>query len=277
MQVYTKELGDKQIQIADYPGEKGTVIAIHGLTGTHKNMNYYAEALKGDYRFIAIDLRGRGNSSQADEHTSIYRHAEDIIHLIEAMNIENPILLGHSMGAFISMIVASQLKSVRAVVLLDGAASMSDQQRDIVKPSLGRLSKQFDSKESYLDEVKGIYQRLGIEWTLTLQEAVEYEIHPAGSHWEHKSDEQKILEDFESFYSFNPEEICSKVECPTLLVYAKGKIGAFPPLFFEEAYDATKIHTRHLQKMISDSNHYTMVFEERKDINQAIKTFLDTI
>ncbi|MBV7504244.1 alpha/beta hydrolase [Bacillus sp. sid0103] len=277
MQKYIKEVKHHHFQMADYPGEKGTIIAIHGLTGTHKNMHYYAEALKGEYRVIAVDLRGRGNSSELDEHPSIFQHAEDIIDLITEQKLESPILIGHSMGAFIASIVASKLDSVKGLVLLDGAANMSDQQRDIVKPSLGRLSKKYESKESYLDEIKGIYHRLGVEWTPILKEVVEYEIQEAEEMWEPKSAEPKILADFESFYSYDPKDVCSKINCPTLLVYAKGEIGPFPPLFYENAYDDTKTYTPHIHTIVSDCNHYTMVFENRPEINQAIQAFLKGI
>lgn len=57
MELYKVEVNGNEIQVADYPGEKGTIIAIHGLTGTHKNMYYYAEQFKGEYRFISVDLR----------------------------------------------------------------------------------------------------------------------------------------------------------------------------------------------------------------------------
>lgn len=277
MELYIKKVNDYQFQIADYPGEKGTIIAIHGLTGTHKNMHYYAEALKGDYRIIAIDLRGRGNSSQTDEETSIFKHAQDIIDLIDALKIEDPILMGHSMGAFISSIVASRLSSVKGLILLDGAASMSEHQRQIVQPSLGRLSKEYVSKESYVEEIKAIYERLGVTWTSNLQEAVEYEVEQVGDHWENKSNEEKIRADFESFYDYRPEDVFSGVKCSALLVYAKGEIGQFPPLFYENDYDVTKEYAKNLETVISDSNHYTMVFEKRDEINNAIKDYLRKI
>ncbi|MBD1381709.1 alpha/beta fold hydrolase [Metabacillus arenae] len=274
MQMYTKEMNDRHFKIADYPGKKGTIIAIHGLTGTHKNMHYYAAVLKSEYRFIAIDLRGRGDSSETDESTSIFKHAQDVIDLITELKVENPILIGHSMGAFIASIVASKLETVKGLVLLDGAARMSDHQRDIVKPSLGRLSKTYDSKENYVQEIKEIYHRLGVEWTSILQNIAEYEIQKVGDKWEHKSTEKNILEDFESFYFFHPESICSKIKCNTLLVYAKGSIGPFPPLFLEDAFDDTKKYTANIETIVSNCNHYTMVFENRAEINQAISTFL---
>lgn len=274
MEFYKVNVNGNDIQVADYPGAKGPILAIHGLTGTHKNMHYYAEQLKGDYRFISVDLRGRGNSSGTDADTSIFRHAEDMLGLIKELKLENPILLGYSMGAFISAIVASRLESVKALVLLDGAAKTTEHQRGIIQPSLGRISRPFDSKEQYAEEIKKIYANLGIEWTDVLQDTAEYEVEKAGGHWEHKSDEQQIVADFNSFYAFDPAAIGKKIDCPSLLVYAEGSIGSMPPLFYLDDYKETQASVEGLETVVSDCNHYTMVFEQRDDIQKALDAFL---
>lgn len=277
MEFYKVNVNGNEIQVADYPGTKGPIIAIHGLTGTYKNMHYYADKFGGDYRIIAVDLRGRGNSDNADTDTSIFKHAEDILALIQELKIDNPILLGFSMGAFISAIVASRLESVQGLILLDGAAKSSDHQRGIVKPSLGRISRQFTSKEHYADETRKIYSNLGIEWNEVLQDIVEYEVGPADGHWENKSTESRILADFESFYSFDPKDVGSKIECPVLLVYAEGKIGPMAPLFYLEDYKETQASIKNIETVITDANHYQMVFEKREDIEGAIEQFLKKI
>lgn len=277
MEFYKVNLNGKDIQIADYPGTKGPIIAIHGLTGTYKNMHYYSERFGGDYRVIAVDLRGRGNSAQADADTSIFKHAEDILALLKELKIDNPILLGFSMGAFISAIVASRLESVQGLILLDGAAKATEHQRGIVQPSLGRISREFTSKEHYADETRKIYANLGIEWNDVLQDIVEYEVAPADGHWENKSDESRILADFDSFYSFDPAEIGANIDCPALLVYAEGKIGPMAPLFYLEDYAETQKSIKNIETVITDANHYQMVFEKRNDIEQAIEQFLAKI
>jgi esterase len=275
MEFYTVNVNGNDIQLADYQGENGTIIAIHGLTGTHKNMHYYAEKFKRSYRFIAIDLRGRGNSAETDAEPSIFKHAEDVLGLIGKLEIKNPILLGYSMGAFIAAIVASKLKSTKAVIFLDGAAKASQHQRNIVQPSLGRLSRKFSSKEHYVDEIKKIYTNLGIKWNDVLQSTVEYEVVPVGINWENKSTASQIVADFESFFSFDPHETCSQIECPVLLVYAEGNIGSMPPLFYLTDYEQTRQSTKTIETVISDCNHYTMVFENREDINGYIEDFLN--
>ncbi|MDQ0273139.1 alpha/beta fold hydrolase [Cytobacillus purgationiresistens] len=277
MEFYQKNINGNQIQIADYPGTKGTIVAVHGLTGNHKQMHYYAESLKGEYRFIALDLRGRGNSSATDEDTSLYKHAEDVIALIKDLKIEDPILMGYSMGAFICAVVARKLKNVKGLILLDGAAACTDQQRNIVQPSLGRLSKEYGSEESYLTELETIYTRLGVKWTDHLCNVGQYEIHEVGGHWENKSNESSILADFNSFYSFVPKEEFANTECPILLVHASGNIGPMEPLFYAEAYDDTKSFAKNIEMVTSACNHYTMVFENRQEINDSIQSFLKKI
>lgn len=93
-------------------------------------------------------------------------------------------------------------------------------------------------------------------------------------HWENKATESRIVMDFDSFYSFDPVEICPQIECPVLLVYAEGKIGSMPPLFYLSDYEETQKHTKRIETIVSGANHYTMVFEKREEILQAADSFL---
>ncbi|MEB2279563.1 alpha/beta hydrolase [Lysinibacillus xylanilyticus] len=273
----TMNINGSVLHFADYPGEKGTILAVHGLTGNHLQMHYYAELLKGEYRFISVDLKGRGNSGPASENTGIELHTQDILALIDTLNINQPILMGYSMGAFIMANVASKRSDVKGVILLDGAATCTDHQRQIVEPSLGRISKQYETAESYIQEIKGIYGRLGVEWTEHLANVGNYEIAKKGEHWENKSNEEEIRQDFQSFYDYKPEKIFKNVECPILLIHSTGEIGAMPALFLAESYAETLKNAKNIWKYTSNSNHYTLVFEERKDVNPVIQRFLERL
>ncbi|WP_255502532.1 alpha/beta fold hydrolase [Lysinibacillus sp. SGAir0095] len=274
MELKTIEVNGGSLFYADYPGEKGTIIAAHGLTGNHKQLHYYAELLKGEYRFISVDLKGRGNSAPAPENTGIEQHTKDIEALIEELNIQNPILMGYSMGAFIMSKVASNHEDVKGLILLDGAATCTEHQGKIVEPSLGRISKQYESAEAYIEEIKAIYHRLGVEWTDHLEHVGRYEIAEHGSYWENKSDEDKLLQDFRSFYDFKPQDVFEKITCPILLIHSQGDIGQMPPLFLAESYSETQQYAADIHKVTSDSNHYTLVFENRSDVNGKIEQFI---
>ncbi|TQR21733.1 alpha/beta fold hydrolase [Psychrobacillus vulpis] len=274
MEYRSIEINGGTLAYAEYEGSKGVIIGVHGLTGNSKQLHYYAELLKGDYRFISIDLRGRGNSSAATENTGIEQHTQDIIALIDALNIENPILMGYSMGGFIMAKVASKRDDVKGVIILDGAATCTDHQRQIVEPSLGRISKHYESAEAYLEEIKKIYSNLGVVWDDHMESVGRYEITEVDGHWENKSDEAKIRQDFQSFYDYKPAEVFANVECPVLLVHSTGVIGAMPALFLAESYNDTQQYAKNIHKITTDSNHYTLVFEKRSDVNPTIKDFV---
>lgn len=244
MEYRSIEVNGGTLAYADYEGTKGVIIGVHGLTGNNKQLHYYAELLKGDYRFISVDLRGRGNSSAATENTGIEQHTKDIISLIDALNIQNPILMGYSMGGFIMANVASKRGDVKGVILLDGAATCTDHQRQIVEPSLGRISKRYETAESYLEEIKRIYSNLGVVWDEHMESVGRYEIAEVDGHWENKSDETKIRQDFQSFYDYKPAEVFAGVECPVLLVHSTGGIGAMPALFLAESYIETQQYAK---------------------------------
>lgn len=260
----------------DSQNEGDVVVAVHGLTGNHLQMYNYKNLLASSYRFISVDLKGRGNSSAAPINTSIEQHTLDILALLDALNIQNPILIGYSMGAFIMSNVASRRDDVKALILLDGAAKcVESYQGKIVEPSLGRISKIYPTLDAYFDEVKGIYNILGVEWSQELEDIARYEIQQTDDGWTHRSDELKIRQDCSSFYVYKPEEVFKTIECPILLIHSQGSIGQMPPLFVNESYAQTMETAKNIEKFDSDSNHYTLVFEERPEVNKAIMNFLE--
>lgn len=276
METYQVEVDGHHIQISDYKGgEKGTIIGIHGLTGNRLQLRYYAEKFSPDYRFITMDLRGRGDSDAGESPSSLFEHAKDVQGLIEKLGIENPILMGYSMGAFIATIVASKMGNVRKVILLDGAATMTEHQWPIVEPSLGRLSKHFESQQQYVQQVSEGYEGLGITKGPRLTEMLEYEIASHGDYWENKASEATIRQDWESFWLYDVEQYTTKLTVPVLLVQCAGGIGKNPPLFLPEHYERTIAAAKEIEVFVSDSNHYTMVFENRDDINGVVTAFLN--
>ena len=260
--------------IYETPGDQGTIIAAHGLTGNHKQMYHYQKALTGKYRFISYDILGRGDSDAAIKETSIFSHADDLIDLIETLEIERPILMGYSMGAYICSIVASRLPQVEALILLDGAGEADETSRQLVLPSLNRLSKVYSSEQEYIDEVKRLYRSLKVQWKDTLEDIVKYEIKKIEKGWTHKSDPDLIEQDFESFYLLNPEKVFPKVSSETLLFIATGKIAEKAPLFQESGYEKIRKLIPKIKTKYTDVNHYELVFNEQPEIVKEIEKFL---
>lgn len=86
-------------------GEGQPFIILHGLFGMLDNWLNIAKELSRDYQVLIVDLRNHGLSEHSEEwdYTSM---AADIASFIREQNMNNPIVLGHSMGGKVVMHLA---------------------------------------------------------------------------------------------------------------------------------------------------------------------------
>ncbi|TYK65677.1 alpha/beta fold hydrolase [Colwellia echini] len=86
-------------------GNGENIVLIHGLFGTLENLNMVAKPLAEHYRVTSVDVRNHGDSFHAKsmEYSEL---AQDIVNLLDHLNIQRCILLGHSMGGKIAIQVA---------------------------------------------------------------------------------------------------------------------------------------------------------------------------
>ena len=103
-EVYHVRLSDSlNIAYMDEGTGKCTLLFLHGLGSNNKAWVKNIEGLKHDYRCIAIDLPGYGQSDQGDYAFTMAYFADKVIAFIEKMKLKNVVLVGHSMGGQIAM------------------------------------------------------------------------------------------------------------------------------------------------------------------------------
>ncbi len=86
--------------------KKETILFIHGLANYLWVWKWNIAELQKTYRCIAIDLPGNGFSSRGNYPYSINYFAEIIVAFIDALQLKNVSLAGHSMGGQIALQVA---------------------------------------------------------------------------------------------------------------------------------------------------------------------------
>ncbi|WP_339743678.1 alpha/beta hydrolase [uncultured Maricaulis sp.] len=89
-------------------GQGQPIVMIHGLGGHLQNFTYATtDALKGDFRVIALDRPGSGYSQRdSDEQARIPEQARMIAEMLEARGIEKPLIVGHSLGGAVALALA---------------------------------------------------------------------------------------------------------------------------------------------------------------------------
>lgn len=107
-------------------GNGVAVILLHGFAETNSIWNKQAEFLSNFCRLIIPDLPGSGESELADtssKNISIDEFAESIHSIIKNEKIEQCIMLGHSMGGYVTLAFAEKYpKKLKAFGLVNSTA-----------------------------------------------------------------------------------------------------------------------------------------------------------
>lgn len=107
----------------DGPVNAQPLVLIHGLNANRKQWYYQREYFCKDYRMIFIDLPGHGKSQVAKD-LSMQTLAADLQLVLEYLNVNSPVIYGHSWGA--SILIKHCLQNnadlaVKGVILHGGA------------------------------------------------------------------------------------------------------------------------------------------------------------
>jgi len=133
------------------PTGSKTILFLHGWPGSHKLFEYqYNQLPKQGYRCIGIDTRGFGQSARPWGGYDYNRLSDDVRAVIEAMDLKNITLAGHSTGGAIAVryMARHQAFGVSKLALF-AAAAPSLIQRPYFPHGL--------PKQAVLDIIQGTY------------------------------------------------------------------------------------------------------------------------
>ncbi|TLX53056.1 alpha/beta hydrolase [Stutzerimonas nosocomialis] len=104
------------------PDDGRPVIALHGWLDNAATFSRLAPRLEG-LRIVALDLPGHGHSGHRPPgvNYAIWDYALDVLRAAEQLGWEHFSLLGHSMGAIVSVLLAGALpERIERLALIDG-------------------------------------------------------------------------------------------------------------------------------------------------------------
>lgn len=88
------------------------LVLLHGITSSAQSWVRVGPALADRYRVYALDMRGHGESIKPAAGAYSLRHtADDAAAFIEALELERPVLVGHSWGGATALVLASGARS----------------------------------------------------------------------------------------------------------------------------------------------------------------------
>ena len=264
-------------------GEQGQpIVAVHGLTANAFCFQAIADDLARDHQLYAYDLRGRGDSDKPEHGYSVPIHAADLEKIIDALGLERPVLIGHSLGALISLYFAAHSpEKLSKLVLIDAGAPLPwerpEDQPAWLTASISRLGTMVPSFEEYTQRLKAA-PFLGPSWNPYLDLYFEHDVrrNNDGS-VASKCYREGVLEEGSRYWEARSEEQWAHVQVPTLLLRAgKGMFSENDQLLPEASAEMARREIKNCRFVnFPNLNHYTIIFGTESGPAEAIRDFVD--
>jgi pimeloyl-ACP methyl ester carboxylesterase len=108
-------------------GQGHPLIFLHGFCESGEMWHYLADSMSTQYRVICPDLPGFGNSALTHPIQSLEEVAEQLEGWMQAKQIQNPIVLGHSLGGYVALALLERMGDrIQAIGLLHSTAYADD-------------------------------------------------------------------------------------------------------------------------------------------------------
>jgi pimeloyl-ACP methyl ester carboxylesterase len=268
------------INLAIWEGKDPPILCVHGITANCRCWDVVADLLAPQFRVLSVDLRGRGRSDKPSEGYSIDHHTNDINNLLDDMGIDQIILMGHSLGAFISLVFAAKYpERTQRLVLIDGGGDLSPEQIGEVfkgiKPALDRLGQLFPSPEVYIDKLKASpYFR---PWSEAIETYCRYELEEVEGGVRTNINPLHIVEESSSARLLHCADYYPLIRCPVLILRAtEGMLSSKSMLLPEDVIVKMQRAMPTAERFdVEGLNHYGIIFQPHSGRDKALMDFLE--
>lgn len=104
-------------------GDK-VIVLVHGNFSSSYHYEPLYKRLPEDYRVIAMDLRGYGDSSYNTPISTLHELADDVVLLLKELNVKSVNLVGWSLGGCVSMSIAARYPELVEKLILISSGSV---------------------------------------------------------------------------------------------------------------------------------------------------------
>lgn len=101
---------------------KKTILILHGWQQSSREWNTIIHSLAKNATVIALDLPGFGQTPRPQTTYTIYEYATFVEHFLQKLAYKKVILIGHSFGGRIGILLGARTKLLSQLFLVDSAA-----------------------------------------------------------------------------------------------------------------------------------------------------------
>ena len=107
----------------DY-GTGQPLVVLHGMTADHQVWAEQLQPLTDEFRVLPYDLRGHGKTGESDpDHYTAETYADDLAAFIDALDLDQPVVLGHSWGGMVGYTFAAEYPDQLSALITVGSST----------------------------------------------------------------------------------------------------------------------------------------------------------
>lgn len=232
------------------------VVFVHSLPGNTQHWSAQLSHIRTTRRAITLDLRGHGQSSSpADGDYSIESMVQDIQTVVDQLNIERFILVGHSMGGSVAGAYAGTYpKRVVGLLLVDPSGDSTQMPVEEVQQYIGALE-----SEAYSNVVGGYYSQILTGSTETTQAKIMRDLRD--------TPKATVVGVFKELFKYNPVPALERYEGPKLSVITS---------INETPFSVHNLVPNLPHKKITGTGHWLQL-DKPEEFNQIMDEFLSSV
>ncbi|HET9451803.1 MAG TPA: alpha/beta hydrolase [Aggregicoccus sp.] len=233
------------------------LLCVHGLSANAHSFGAIAPVLSVlGYQVVAVDLRGRGHSSRGAPGSHGWpAHARDLLEAARLLGAERFGLVGHSMGAYVSLaLLGLASERVERVALIDALSPPEPQALGPIGAGLQRLERVLPSAEAYVAAVRDA--GAVSPWNEVWERHYRYELVEVPGGVRARTDAAAVREDLEYGLRHDARSYWSAVRQPALALRAARPLPQGGSVL--NAADLARFgrEVPHARRVEVDANHY---------------------
>ena len=137
------------------------LVLLHHVSSQAHTWDHFASRMSADYRVLALDLRGHGDSQWAEEGSYTTEHfASDVAALFQHLDLEPAIVLGGSLGGRVALVYAAQHpERVAALIMEDVGPVRPSEIAQRFAQRLAAGDPELETVEEWAEHLRGDNQR----------------------------------------------------------------------------------------------------------------------
>jgi 3-oxoadipate enol-lactonase len=245
------------------PEDSPVIIFIHGFPLNKSMWTKQLDALKDNYRVIAYDIRGHGESESGTSVFSIERFVSDLLYFMDALKIDKASICGLSTGGYIALNAIENYPNRFESLVLSDTLCIGDSKKTIETLINSTLTIKKNGVKKYAEEsVKNLFAPTSFTTKASEIAAVIEMIQ--------NTSEESLIKTLMAL-CFR-EQTCSlihQIKVPTLILVGEHDIITPPELanFMHEKIKDSRIH------IIAESGHLSNMENPTEFNNQLVKFF----